>query len=149
MTLGLQNVAEENVLWLQPMSVSKVHKKEVRTGLVIATQSNGPQATKFRLIELSDRVSVSDSLLLTDLFYFLHISHCSRVSMHVSPALSIVKFEDLAYNVAAHEMMYKSDMIMFPWLPPVHDAFDRLTDYQRAHYYLRCRFKEQCASIYG
>ena len=29
MTLGLQNVAEESVLWLHPMSVSKVHKKEL------------------------------------------------------------------------------------------------------------------------
>jgi len=40
--------------------------------------------------------------------------------MHVSPALSVVKFEALAYNVAQHERIYESYMIMLPWLLPMY-----------------------------
>jgi len=83
-----------------------------------------------RLIELSDRVSdvmkssVSDSLLLTDPLLSIFRMFGQLNGMHISSALSVVKFEDLAYNVAEHARTYESDMIMLPWLPPVHDAFD-------------------------
>jgi hypothetical protein len=84
----------------------------------------------FRLTELSDCVSnvmkssVSDSLFLTDPLLAIFRMFGQLNGMHVSPALSVVKFEDLAYNIAEHERTYDSDMIMIPWLPPVHDAFD-------------------------
>src|SRR5271168_81436 len=79
-----------------------------------------------RLIELSDRVSavmkssVSDTLLLTDpmLSIFRMFGHLNGI--RVSLALSIVKFNDLAYNVAEHAKNHDSDMILIPWLPPVH-----------------------------
>ena len=83
-----------------------------------------------RLIELSDRVSdvmkssVSDSLLLTDPLLSIFRMFGQLNGMNVSPALSVVKNEDLAYSVAEHAKMNESDMIMIPWLPPVHDAFD-------------------------
>ena len=83
-----------------------------------------------RLIELSDRVSavmkssISDTLLLTDpmLSIFRMFGHLNGIK--VSPALSIVKFDDLAYSVAEHAKNHDSDMILIPWLPPVH-TFDR------------------------
>ena len=83
-----------------------------------------------RLIELSDRVSavmkssISDTLLLTDpmLSIFRMFGHLNGIK--VSPALSIVKFDDLAYSVAEHANNHDSDMILIPWLPPTH-SFDR------------------------
>jgi len=89
----------------------------------------GVNLEALRLIELSDRVSdvmkssLSDSLLLTDPLLSIFRMFGQLNGMHVSPALSVVKFEDLAYNVAEHARRYESDMIMLPWLPPVHDAF--------------------------
>ena len=79
-----------------------------------------------RLIELSDRVSavmkssISDTLILTDpmLSIFRMFGHLNGIK--VSPALSIVKFDDLAYSVAEHAKNHDSDMILMPWLPPVH-----------------------------
>ena len=83
-----------------------------------------------RLIELSDRVSavmkssISDTLLLTDpmLSIFRMFGHLNGIK--VSPALSIVIFDDLAYSVAEHAKNHDSDMILIPWLPPV-QTFDR------------------------
>ena len=83
-----------------------------------------------RLIELSDRVSAvmkssaADSLLLTDPLLSIFRMFGQLNGMNVDPTLSIVKFEDLAYNVVEHARNYESDMILIPWLPPVHDAFD-------------------------
>ncbi|KAH9480856.1 K(+)/H(+) antiporter 1 [Psilocybe cubensis] len=87
-------------------------------------------AEALRLIELSDRVSavmkssVSESLLHTDplLSIFRMFGQLNGIS--VSPTLSVVKFEELAYSVAEHARNYDSDMILIPWLPPVHNAFD-------------------------
>ena len=84
-----------------------------------------------RLIELSDRVSdvmkstMHDSFPLTDplLSIFRIFGQLNRI--HVSLALSVVKFEDLAYSVAEHARTYGSDMIMLPWLPPVRNTSDR------------------------
>jgi len=81
-----------------------------------------------RLIELSDRVSavmkssISDTLLLTDpmLSIFRMFGHLNGIK--VSPALSVVKFDDLAYSVAEHAKNHDSDMILIPWLPPVHTS---------------------------
>jgi hypothetical protein len=79
-----------------------------------------------RLIELSDRVSavmkssISDTLLLTDpmLSVFRMFGHLNGIK--VSPALSVVKFDDLAYSVAEHARNHDSDMILIPWLPPLY-----------------------------
>ena len=84
-----------------------------------------------RLIELSDRVSavmkssISDTLLLTDpmLSIFRMFGHLNGI--RVFPALSIVKFDDLAYSVAEHAKNHDSDMILIPWLPPAHTLVDR------------------------
>ena len=84
-----------------------------------------------RLIELSDRVSavmkssISDTLLLTDpvLSIFRMFGHLNGIK--VSPALAVVKFDDLAYSVAEHAKNHDSDMILIPWLPPVHTSIDR------------------------
>jgi len=83
-----------------------------------------------RLIELSDRVSAvmkssfSESLLLTDPLLSIFRMFGQLNGIRVAPSLSIVKFEDLAYSVADHARNYESDMILVPWLPPVHDAFE-------------------------
>ena len=82
-----------------------------------------------RLIELSDRVSavmkssISSKLLLTDpmLSIFRMFGHLKGVK--VSPALSVVKFSDLASSIAEHAKNHDSDMILIPWLPPVY-TFD-------------------------
>ena len=78
-----------------------------------------------RLIELSDRVSavmkfaISDTILLSDpmLSIFRMFGHLNGIK--VSPALSIVKFDDLADSVVEHARNHDSDMILIPWLPPV------------------------------
>lgn len=83
-----------------------------------------------RLIELSDRVSavmkssVSDTLLHVDPLLSVFRMFGQLNDVKITPSLSIVKFDDLAYSVAEHAREYDSDMIMIPWLPPTHDAYD-------------------------
>ena len=66
-----------------------------------------------RLIELSDRVSAvmkssaADSLLLTDPLLSIFRMFGQLNGMNVDPTLSIVKFEDLAYNVVEHARNYE------------------------------------------
>ena len=84
-------------------------------------------ADALRLIELSDRVSavmkssISDHLLRTDavLSIFSMFGHLNGI--RVTPSISVVKFDDLAYSVAEHARNHGSDMIFLPWLPPTHD----------------------------
>ncbi|CAA7270692.1 unnamed protein product [Cyclocybe aegerita] len=83
-----------------------------------------------RIIELSDRVSAvmkssfSDSLLLTDPLLSIFRMFGLLNGIRVSPSLSVVNFNDMAYSVAEHARNYESDMIMIPWLPPAPDAFN-------------------------
>ena len=78
-----------------------------------------------RLIELSDRVStvmkssISDTLLSTDpmLSVFRMFGHLNGIK--VSPAISVVRLNDLAHSVAEHAKNHDSDMILIPWVPPV------------------------------
>ena len=91
-------------------------------------QKDGPPRSMtteaLRLLELSDRTSavmkssISDTLLLTDpmLSTFRMFGHLNGIK--VSPALSIVQFDDLAYTVVEHAKNHDSDMILIPWLPP-------------------------------
>ncbi|KAJ7504288.1 Sodium/hydrogen exchanger family-domain-containing protein [Mycena galericulata] len=76
-----------------------------------------------RLIELSDRVSAvmkssaSESLLLSDPLLAIFRMYGQLNDLHISTALSIVPFDDLAYSVTEHARNNNSDMIMLPWLP--------------------------------
>ncbi|KAF8965970.1 Sodium/hydrogen exchanger family-domain-containing protein [Flammula alnicola] len=117
-----------------------IHERNSSSGLEPRPSSSAqtnhlqhPISTEaLRLIELSDRVSavmkssVSDSLLLTDPLLSIFRMFGQLNGMRVAPALSVVKFEDLAYSVAEHARNYDSDMIFISWLPPVHDAFNGL-----------------------
>ena len=99
-----------------------------------SSQSNRQPRTivteALRLIELSDRVSavmkssVSDSLLQTDPMLSIFRMFGQLSGINVFPTISVVKFEDLAYSVAEHARNFESDLIMVPWLPPIHDAFE-------------------------
>ncbi|KDR83202.1 hypothetical protein GALMADRAFT_239040 [Galerina marginata CBS 339.88] len=121
---------------IQPPLPSSVHEKKASSASdnrAASSQSLLPNfisTEALRLIELSDRVSavmkssVSDSLLLTDPLLSIFRMFGQLNGINVSPTLSVVKFEDLAYSVAEHARNFDSDMIMIPWLPPVHDAFD-------------------------
>ncbi|KAJ7623138.1 Sodium/hydrogen exchanger family-domain-containing protein [Roridomyces roridus] len=76
-----------------------------------------------RLIELSDRVSAvmkssaSETLLLSDPLLAIFRMHGQLHDLHISTALSIVPFDDLASSVTEHAQNTDSDMIMLPWLP--------------------------------
>ena len=48
----------------------------------------------------------------------------------ITPFLSIVQFNDLAYSVAEHAREYDSDI---PWLPPMHDGYDGNNLYTHTH----------------
>jgi len=103
---------------------------EPRTSSQSISHTPGVSLEALRLIELSDRVSdvmkssMSDTLLLTDPLLAIFRMFGQLIEMHVSPALSVVKFHDMAYSVAEHARAHESDLIVLPWLPPVHDAFD-------------------------
>ena len=81
-----------------------------------------------RLIELSDRVSavmkssISDYLLRTDAVLSIFSMFGQLNGIRVTPSISVVKFDDLAYSVAEHARNHGSDMIFLPWLPPTHDG---------------------------
>lgn len=77
-----------------------------------------------RLIELSDRASVLMKSSVTE--YVIHTDPVLSIfrkfgqlnDVTVTPALSIVPFDDMPYSVAEHASVYDSDLIMIPWLPP-------------------------------
>ncbi|KAJ7782014.1 Sodium/hydrogen exchanger family-domain-containing protein [Mycena maculata] len=86
--------------------------------------SSGPLSIEaLRLIELSDRVSAvmkssaSESLLLSDPLLSIFRMYGQLHDLHISTALNIVPFDDLAYSVTEHAQNSNSDMIMLPWLP--------------------------------
>jgi hypothetical protein len=80
-----------------------------------------------RLIELSDRVSAvmkssaSECLLRTDAVLSIFRIFGQLNGIRVTPSLSVVKLDDLAYSVVEHARNFGSHMIFLPWLPPVHD----------------------------
>ncbi|KAF9525870.1 Sodium/hydrogen exchanger family-domain-containing protein [Crepidotus variabilis] len=85
-------------------------------------------ADALRLIELSDRVSAvmrssnAEYLLHTDPLLSIFRMFGQLNGIRVAPAISVVKFDDLAYSVAEHARNHDSDMIFIPWLPPVQDS---------------------------
>lgn len=84
-------------------------------------------AEAFRVIELSDRVSAvmrssnAEQLLHTDPLLSIFRMFGQLNNIRVSPAVSVAKFDDLAYSVAEHARNHDSDMIFIPWLPPMQD----------------------------
>ncbi|KAF9481959.1 hypothetical protein BDN70DRAFT_875579 [Pholiota conissans] len=116
---------------IQPSVVLSIDStNDRRQSTVVQSGHQSINTEALRLIELSDRVSavmkssVSDTLLLTDPILAIYRMFSQLNGMSVFPSLSIVKFEDLATSVVDHAKNYDSDMILIPWLPPAHDAFD-------------------------
>jgi hypothetical protein len=116
---------------VQPIGPVFAHKKTtIRDPSTSQNEAFAPHiiATEaLRLIELSDRVSdvmkssVSESLLRTDAMLAIFRMFGQLNGICVTPSLSVVKFDDLAYSVAEHARNHGSHMIFLPWLPPVHD----------------------------
>jgi hypothetical protein len=81
-----------------------------------------------RLIELSDRTSAvmkssaSETLLHTDPLLAIFRMYGQLNDLPITPAMSIVPYDDLSYSVAEHARNHGSDMIMVPWLPPTKDG---------------------------
>ncbi|TFK26876.1 hypothetical protein FA15DRAFT_251347 [Coprinopsis marcescibilis] len=86
---------------------------------------NPPQVNidALRLIELSDRVSgvmkssKADAVLQSDPLMAAFRMFSVLNNINTSPALSIVKFDDLAYSITEHARNCGSDMILVPWSP--------------------------------
>ncbi|KAF7309906.1 Na-H-Exchanger domain-containing protein [Mycena indigotica] len=76
-----------------------------------------------RLMELSDRVSavmkssVSESLVASDPLLTIFRMFGRLHDLHVSPAISIVPFDDFGNSIAQTADSSESDMIVVPWLP--------------------------------
>ncbi|KAF8177850.1 Sodium/hydrogen exchanger family-domain-containing protein [Pholiota molesta] len=111
-------------------SIDSAHERRRSSTSQSNNHSHSISTEALRLIELSDRVSavmrssVSETLLLTDPILSIFRMFGQLNGMNVFPSFSIVKFEDLASSVVDHAKNYDSDMILLPWLPPTHDAFD-------------------------
>ena len=115
----------------QLIHTSPASRRRVRESLNGSVHHPLPISVQaLRLIELSDRVSavmkssVSDTLLHVDPLLSVFRMFGQLNDVKITPSLSIVKFNDLAYSVAEHAREYDSDMIMILWLPPTHDAYD-------------------------
>jgi len=82
-----------------------------------------------RLLELSDRVSAvmkssnTEALVQTDPLLSIYRMYGQLNGVKVNPAISFVKFDELAWNVAERAEEYEADLILLPWLPPHHDAY--------------------------
>ncbi|KAG5636492.1 hypothetical protein H0H81_007826 [Sphagnurus paluster] len=116
---------------IQPSPTSLPSSQEKVTHLKRASsESRVPPALPqmsieaLRLIELSDRTSAvmkssaADSLLRTDPLLAIFKMFGTLNAMPVSPAMSIVTYDDLSYSVAEHARNHESDLIMLPWLAP-------------------------------
>ncbi|KAG1858827.1 Sodium/hydrogen exchanger family-domain-containing protein [Suillus subluteus] len=77
-----------------------------------------------RLIELSDRPSAvmksstTDTLIHTDPLLGIFRMFGELNDLPVSTSLTIVPYDDLAYNVVDHAKRNASQLILLPWLPP-------------------------------
>ncbi|KAF8800776.1 hypothetical protein BYT27DRAFT_7227327 [Phlegmacium glaucopus] len=97
-------------------------KLEHLPGMMDLTQLIQPSLSEPRspYIQRDPFNEISDTLLLTNpmLSIFRMFGHLNGI--RVSPALSVVKFDDLAYSVAEDAKNHNSDMILIPWLPPAY-----------------------------
>ncbi|KNZ71657.1 Cytochrome c oxidase polypeptide 5, mitochondrial [Termitomyces sp. J132] len=62
--------------------------------------------------------SVADSLLCTDPLLAVFKMFGQLNALPITPAITIVPYDDLSYSVIEHAGNHDSDMIMLPWLPP-------------------------------
>ncbi|KAF6754982.1 Sodium/hydrogen exchanger family-domain-containing protein [Ephemerocybe angulata] len=90
-----------------------------------------------RVIELSDRVSAvmkssaAESLLRSDPLLSAFRMFGTLNDIKIVPSLTIVKHDELAFSIVEHARNNDSDMIMLPWLPPLHDPYPEVTHRHR------------------
>jgi hypothetical protein len=83
-----------------------------------------------RVMELSDRVSAvmkssaAEVILRSDPLLSAFRMFGALNDIRIVPSLAVVKQAELAYSVVEHAKNNDSDMIMIPWLPPVHDPYE-------------------------
>ncbi|KAJ2914554.1 hypothetical protein MD484_g5864, partial [Candolleomyces efflorescens] len=83
-----------------------------------------------RVMELSDRVSAvmkssaAEVILRSDPLLSAFRMFGALNDIRIVPSLAVVKQAELAYSIVEHAKNNDSDMIMIPWLPPVHDPYE-------------------------
>ncbi|KAJ2934148.1 hypothetical protein H1R20_g2903, partial [Candolleomyces eurysporus] len=83
-----------------------------------------------RVMELSDRVSAvmkssaAESILRSDPLLSAFRMFGVLNDIKIVPSLAVVKHDELAYSIAEHARNSDSDIIMIPWVPPVHDPHE-------------------------
>ncbi|KAG5642537.1 hypothetical protein DXG03_002575 [Asterophora parasitica] len=112
-----------------PMNIPKLSSTETSRHSTTKVPANIPISIEaLRLIELSDRTSavmkssVADSLLRTDPLLAVFKMFGQLNALPITPALSIVTYDDLSYTVSEHASNHGSDLIMLPWIPPSVDV---------------------------
>lgn len=94
-----------------------------------ARKANQVVVEALRVVELSDRLSAVmkgsafESVLRSDPLLSAFRMFGTLNDMKIIPSLSIVKHDELAYTIVEHARNTDSDMIMLPWLPPIHDPY--------------------------
>jgi hypothetical protein len=64
------------------------------------------------------RSSAADTLLHTDPLLAVVRMYGKLNNLLITPAISVMPYDDLSSTVAEHAKNHMSDMIMLPWLPP-------------------------------
>lgn len=111
---------------LEGVTPASDHKRR-RSTSSSAFASPRTSVEALRLIELSDRVSavmkssVTDTLIHTDPLLSIFKMFGQLNHINITPCMSIVKYEDMSYNVAERARDFGSDMILLPWIPPTRD----------------------------
>ncbi|KAJ2934165.1 hypothetical protein H1R20_g2904, partial [Candolleomyces eurysporus] len=83
-----------------------------------------------RVMELSDRVSAvmkssaAESILHSDPLLSAFRMFGTLNDIKIIPSLAVVKQAELAYSIVEHARNNDSDIIMIPWLPPVHNPYE-------------------------
>lgn len=94
-----------------------------------AKKANQVVVEALRVVELSDRLSAVmkgsavETVLRSDPLLSAFRMFGTLNDMKIIPSLSIVKHDELAYTIVEHARNSDSDMIMLPWLPPMHDPY--------------------------
>ena len=105
---------------VQPSPLNKIASRDPSTSLSDAASPHILIAEALCLIELSDRVSavmksyVSGSLLRIDAVLSIFRMFGQLNGIRVTPSLSVVKFDDLAYSVAEHPRNHGSSCRGYP-----------------------------------
>lgn len=92
-----------------------------------------------RVMELSDRrsavmkSSAAETILRSDPLLSAFRMFGVLNDIKIVPSLAVVKHDELAYSIVEHARNNDSDMIMVPWLPPVHDPYEPATKPSEIH----------------